>query len=339
MRKPSILMVCHVIPPAYGGAGSQAMALAVALVARGGCSVHLVGAISSRAKRRETIQGVIVRRLGNPWPGRLGRYTFYLSLLVYVLLRRHKYDLIHVHGVFWHATICALVAKLTGTPLIVKMTRMGDDDVTTIENLRRGSIKGALRVLPLLIAGRLIALNSKMLGDSKLSRPELRCELLPNGVDTDFWRPPKTDERKSARAKYTLSGLVVLFTGGFLKHKGLSFLLQALSQSRRNVTLFVVGPHDSSNNEVESGLATELDTWATSKKNLCRVIWLGLVNRDQMRELYWASDVYVHPSQREGNPNSLVEAMACQCRMYRNKDSRYHRHRVTRKLLFGRGVR
>jgi glycosyltransferase involved in cell wall biosynthesis len=96
--------------------------------------------------------------------------------------------------------------------------------------------------------------------------------------------------------------------GRLIEKKGLPVTLRAFEVFVRqypNATLTIAG---------EGPLLSELETLARELK--IRVSFTGFVSQDRLREIYYQSHVFVHPSQtgcdgnQEGIPNSMLEAMA-----------------------------
>jgi colanic acid/amylovoran biosynthesis glycosyltransferase len=96
--------------------------------------------------------------------------------------------------------------------------------------------------------------------------------------------------------------------GRLIEKKGLPVTLRAFEVFVRqypNATLTIAG---------EGPLLRELETLARELK--IHVSFTGFVSQDRLREIYYQSHVFVHPSQtgrdgnQEGIPNSMLEAMA-----------------------------
>jgi len=96
----------------------------------------------------------------------------------------------------------------------------------------------------------------------------------------------------------------ILFVGSMGKHKGLDFLLQAVSRLAKDnpeISLTVVG---GTAGEIESckGRCNELGI-------LHCVEFKGFLPADQIAQLHQSSRVFVIPSTNENSPNALAEAM------------------------------
>jgi len=98
--------------------------------------------------------------------------------------------------------------------------------------------------------------------------------------------------------------------GRLIEKKGLPVTLRAFSTLLKqlpNSTLTIAG---------EGPLLAELQNLARELKIAERVSFTGFVSQKQLREIYYRSQIFVHPSQtgrdgnQEGVPNSMLEAMA-----------------------------
>ena len=98
--------------------------------------------------------------------------------------------------------------------------------------------------------------------------------------------------------------------GRLIEKKGLPVTIRAFEVFVReypNATLTIAG---------EGPLLRELETLARELKITERVSFTGFLSQDQLREIYYRSHIFLHPSQtgRDGNeegiPNSMLEAMA-----------------------------
>jgi len=98
--------------------------------------------------------------------------------------------------------------------------------------------------------------------------------------------------------------------GRLIEKKGLPVTLRAFEVFVRqypNATLTIAG---------EGPLLGELETLARELKIAERVSFTGFVSQERLREIYYRSHIFLHPSQtgrdgnQEGIPNSMLEAMA-----------------------------
>jgi colanic acid/amylovoran biosynthesis glycosyltransferase len=101
-----------------------------------------------------------------------------------------------------------------------------------------------------------------------------------------------------------------LQAGRLIEKKGLPVTLRAFStflNQDRNATLTIAG---------EGPLLPELQKFARELGVNDRVSFTGFISQEQLREIYYRSHIFLHPSQtgrdgnQEGIPNSMLEAMA-----------------------------
>jgi colanic acid/amylovoran biosynthesis glycosyltransferase len=98
--------------------------------------------------------------------------------------------------------------------------------------------------------------------------------------------------------------------GRLIEKKGLPVTLRAFANFLRqypNATLTIAG---------EGPLLAQLQDLARELKVDRRVAFTGFISQEQLRDLYYASHIFLHPSEtgldgnQEGIPNSMLEAMA-----------------------------
>lgn len=132
---------------------------------------------------------------------------------------------------------------------------------------------------------------------------QLRIEIIPNGLDTDCYRPyNKLEARKTLGLPQEKS--LVLFGSGSSSgeaRKGFQYLLSALQKLdsekwREQIELVVFGRSDS----------------AESLPINFKTHYLGNLETDQaLAKAYSSADVFVAPSVQDNLPNTVVESLSC----------------------------
>ena len=128
--------------------------------------------------------------------------------------------------------------------------------------------------------------------------PPERVFVVPNGVGPEFFRPvPHTPSEHGA--------LRLLFVGRLSAQKNVSRLLRAMSLVREAVQLDVVG-----DGELHGRLLLEAERLGLSAAGPRRVRFVGTLLREDLVRAYAEADAFVLPSDREGMPLVVLEAMA-----------------------------
>jgi glycosyltransferase involved in cell wall biosynthesis len=192
----------------------------------------------------------------------------------------------------------ALAAKaLFGLPYVISL-RGGDVPGLTPEVSRIHHILRPLRHAVLKHAVAIVA-NADGLRRLAETSDSFRVSVIPNGVDTEFFRPTT----ESAQSNHPFR---IVFTGRFQVQKNVSMLLEqcaALHQhSETPFELHLVG---------DGPLRIELQEQADRLGLSDQITWHGWTPREQLRSIYQASHCFVNPSSYEGMPNAVLEAMAC----------------------------
>lgn len=128
--------------------------------------------------------------------------------------------------------------------------------------------------------------------------------LIPNGVDTELYRPPSSGERQESRRHYGLGPEPVVGIIARLSDvKGHIFLIEAMATVKKtfaDVKCLIFG---------EGSMESELKELVLSRGLAATVFFHPVVNRTA--EILRALDVFAMPSLSEGLGLSVMEAQAC----------------------------
>lgn len=122
---------------------------------------------------------------------------------------------------------------------------------------------------------------------------------VPNGADTHEYEPPEIIKKKYGLDKDSY----ILFLARIVPEKGLHYLIEAFKQTETDKKLVIAGGVSHS-----SEYAEEIKELA---KGDDRIIFTGFIEGAELWELFHNTRLYVLPSDVEGMPLTLLEAMSC----------------------------
>lgn len=218
-------------------------------------------------------------------------------------------DVVHCHT--WYAHFGGILAKLLyGTPLVITVHSLEPLRPWKREQIGRGyELSSWVEKTALEMADAVIAVSTSTSEDvARLFdiRSE-RLHVIPNGIDTDEYRPVNRPEVLS-RYAIDYAGPYVLFVGRMTRQKGLLYLLQAVDQIDPAVQVVLcAGESDT------PALQTELEAMVDEiKHRRPGVIWIPeMVSRPTAIALYSHASVFCCPSIYEPFGIINLEAMAC----------------------------
>lgn len=121
---------------------------------------------------------------------------------------------------------------------------------------------------------------------------------IPNGVNRPILRGPQLIKERFGLEKDSY----ILFLGRLVPEKGITYLIEAFKGITTDKKLVIAGG------------SSDTDTFMQELKQLAegdnRIIFTGFVQGQMLEELYSNSYVYTLPSDLEGMPLSLLEAMS-----------------------------
>jgi glycosyltransferase involved in cell wall biosynthesis len=310
-----ILIVAHHYPPHITGVGmvayNQAKRLAVM-----GHSVTVVTSETNKYEKSAIIDGVKVIRIKAwnflekwdiPFP------LFSPRLLAVLLREAKKADIVHIHDVFYMssflAALCArwyhkIIVLTQHIALIVHPSKI----VVAIEKIAYATTGAIIFTL----SDSIMVYNDTVeLFLVERNVPASKIIRLMNGVDGSIFHPVTDQEKRLLKEKLGLSPdkKIVLFVGRFVYKKGFTKVLAARSS---NYQLVFAG-----------GNATE--------ENSEDVVFVGKLHPDEIVQVYQAADIFILPSESEGFPLSIQEAMSCGLPIISTNDRGYDRYLLDKK--------
>ena len=157
----------------------------------------------------------------------------------------------------------------------------------------------------MLEAVKLVLVRSESLRRAviRLGCDEKKIEIQRTGIPLDEFSFRERNSPKNGEWRFVQAGRLI-------EKKGLPVTLRAFASFLRqypNATLTIAG---------EGPLLGQLQDLARELKIDNRVSFAGFISQEQLREIYYASHIFLHPSEtgpdgnQEGIPNSMLEAMA-----------------------------
>lgn len=220
------------------------------------------------------------------------------------LLRKVRADIVQAYQ-FKADIICRLAGRMAGTAAVIGAERNANRVIRRYEYL---SLRLTRRWADIIIA------NSNMGATSNgkiFRRPASDYRVVPNGVDTDRFRPAKGETIREKLAIPIGCPVIGVFAN-FKKQKNHSMLFRAFKlvlDSIPNARLLLIGDQPVSNRGALACYLAELNSLVDELgiRHAC----MFLMHRKDVECLYPACDITVLPSLHEGVPNVLLESMAC----------------------------
>lgn len=204
-------------------------------------------------------------------------------------------DAVHVHGVLYMSSVFgAVMARRRGIPVVLT-EHVGRIDYhqPVLNAVQRVAFETLGRVC-CRACDAVVVLNDRVLAEMRtLPRTGTPILKIPNGVDTALFYPADADERARLRERWQFSKPTLVFVGRLVKKKGIDLVIEAARLSPQ--WDFAICGKDTE--RLQTGLPN------------VRVI--GKVDQPTLRGIYAAADAFVLPSEGEGFPLSVQEAMAC----------------------------
>jgi glycosyltransferase involved in cell wall biosynthesis len=144
-----------------------------------------------------------------------------------------------------------------------------------------------------------------------------RVEYIPNGVNLERFRPADTPQLEQARQRMrdrlgiAPGHKVIATVGAVMPRKGPDLAIEAWSsllESHPDTHLLLVGPRADRHDDKLAAFGAKIDALVRNCAKPHQVHFAGQV--DDVENWLRAADLFVLPTNREGTPNSLLEAMA-----------------------------
>lgn len=310
-----VLLVSHYYPPHIGGVENVVHQEAVRLAEAGA----EVAVLTSGPHSGTTVEkGVTVVRVGSwnglephgipfpvPWPTLFTRARRWAEWA----------DVVHVHDSFYMTSWAGYFgAATTGTPMVTTQhVAMSSHPVRAVELVQR-LVYAVVGKHVVRRAGTVFTINTRGADFARSlgARPDA-VRHLPNGVDTELFRPALGEEQRAARDEFGLpeNGVLVLFVGRLLEKKGMDLLLEARDPAYR---LVFVGPG-------EPEQIGRLEAFED-------VHHLGPLPAEALARVYRACDVFALPTSNEGFPLTVQEAMSSGLPVVTTDDPAYASYRL-----------
>ncbi len=227
------------------------------------------------------------------------------------LVKQHGISVFHAHG--YSMLVVARVLKIvTGLQCVASFhpSLHSDDPKQMAQAVLRPKIRQYQLFLRLFAPKAFIALSSEieefLIQDLRFPGAQVR-KILP-GIDTKYFRPPTSEERQSVREKFGLQprDLVCALVGRFNWNKGHDVLIEAARHVTQELPAMTLRCLFSGSGHQEKQIK---DYALVSEADSRCFLFLGYV--EDLREVYWASDIFTLPSRSEGFGLVVAEAMGC----------------------------
>ncbi len=307
----NILIVSHEYPPIGGGGANACLYLAKNYAILGN-KVTILTAYFKKLPLEERIDNVHIVRV-KALRKKEDKSTF-LEMLSFLcsawlkvgqMVKQEKFDVCQVFFGIPSGPIGLYLKKRYGIPYVI---RFGGGDIpgaqkrfSFVYKILSPVIRSIWRNADALVA------NSDVLKQKALQyENRYPIEIISNGVDGGFFTRNKLGGRQDEAGQLKDNQeICVLFVSRLIQGKGLQYIIPEMKRVNtacgRRVSLAIVG--DGPYREELEKITSDFDTGAY-------VSFVGKKNKEELYMYYSNADLFILPSESEGMPNVVLEAMA-----------------------------
>ncbi|MGQ9730148.1 MAG: glycosyltransferase [Candidatus Zipacnadales bacterium] len=249
------------------------------------------------------LDGVQVYYYPRQWPR---RYFYSPQLKRSLQARVRDFDIVHIHGLFTHtAAVGARLSHAAGVPYVLTVHGSLDPVALTHGRLHKRPYLRWVERWSFDHAARLIALSDTETVQIQAYAPQTPVVTLPIGLPELAFAPPPPRNSLGPLAPALVDEPYFLFMSRLHPKKGAELLIQAFREclrSRPELRLVIAGTGDPK-------YAARLRATVSSHER-DRVLFVGHVAGDTKRALLAHALAFCLPSESEGLPMAVVEALA-----------------------------
>jgi glycosyltransferase involved in cell wall biosynthesis len=215
--------------------------------------------------------------------------------------QRAPFDLIHAYFLPMAGFVGTYAGKYLNIPSTVSI-RGNDIERAAFDPSKFSHVMYALQ------NANAVTTNASILAKKAKAFIDREIHVIPNGIDTTLFKPMERNEVLGEMLQVEgQKSQVIGFVGELREKKGMATLLTGYAQLAKKipVSLFIVG-------EVRDGEDKKIFDEFRNSNPEYRITITGHVPHKDLPAYYSLMDVFVHPSLRDGMPNAVLEAMACE---------------------------
>lgn len=214
--------------------------------------------------------------------------------------KREPFDLIHAYFLPMAGFVGAYAGKYLNIPSVVSI-RGNDIERAAFDPSKFSHVMYALQ------NANAVTTNASILAKKAKAFIDREVHIIPNGIDTGHFKPMERNKVLAEMLGIEGQMKVIGFVGELREKKGLAILLSGYAQMLKKtpVSLLIVG-------EIREGEDKKYFEESRSSNPEHPIIVTGHVSHKDLPAYYSLMDIFIHPSQRDGMPNAILEAMACE---------------------------
>ena len=296
MKFDVIFLIRH-YRPLYSGAANSLHVLVSRMASRGKMKILIITSYRSDLERHEILDnGIEIKRLGisafnkSGYLNSTGRVFYFLHQMFYFLTSGKDTSNLHVIGPGFNHYPSMRIAKWKKINLVLKPTRHGDDDPLSLSQRPLGFLM------------KEIYNNAHWISISK----QIHSTVSHFGVCNSLNHLIPNPVEQSWKVRSVEKDAPFLFAGAICKQKGLHILLDIWEEHYVKSALrelHVAGP-------VWQRDIVESVSLINRIKNIKGVVYVGLLSPDELSNKMRTCTSLLFPSEREGLPNVVLEAMS-----------------------------
>ncbi len=232
-----------------------------------------------------------------------------------LIVEEHKhdpFDVLHAYFLTQAGFVAAYAGKYLNIPSVVSI-RGNDIERAPFDPSKFSHVMYALQ------NASAVTTNATELAKKAKTFIDREIVLIPNGIDTNYFKPLERNEgvaqsildsdsllSKFGKQASRIHMPVIGFVGELREKKGIKTLLSAYAQTTRTmpVSLLIVGT-------IREGHDKKIFDEFQEDNPQLPITVTGYIPHNDLPSYYSLMDVFAHPSLRDGMPNAVLEAMAC----------------------------